>query len=164
MSVIARTLKPVPSYLPILDRAVSDAANSLKTILRRAPVTRSLTDRRIESGENIVRDAVSNARDHGISISEIAVNVASALLGALPQHVPLPAVVVEEDGEIALDWNESSDRSLTVSVKENGYLGYSALVGLRPDYGRAPFAGSIPDTVLFNMLRVYPLRTAPRRA
>jgi hypothetical protein len=164
MSVFARTLSPVPCYLPLLDRAVSDAADSLKTILRRAPATASVTDRRIESGEDTLREAVSIARGHGITISQIAVSVASALLEALPQHVPLPSIVVEEDGEIALDWNESSDRSLTVSIKENGDLGYSALVGLRPDYGRAPFAGSIPDTVLFNMLRVYPLPTGPRRA
>jgi len=161
MTVIARTLSPaVPSYLPLLDSAVSEAAQSLKRILKGAPVTRGVTDRRNESAEKAVLDAVSNGCSHGIRIRQIAVDIASAVVGALPRHVPLPSVVVEEDGEIALDWNESSDRSLTVTVRENGSLGYSALVGLRPDYGRAPFAGSIPDTVLFNLLRMYPLPTA----
>jgi hypothetical protein len=163
MSVLVRT-HPVPRYMPPLDQAVSGAANILREILTKAPVTRSSNDRRTETGEETVISAVSDARRHGIRVSDIAVRIASALIWALPQHVPLPTIVVEEDGDVALDWNESSDRTLTVSIKENGYLGYSALVGLRPDYGRAPFAGSIPDTVLFNLLRVYPVPASPRRA
>jgi len=164
VSVIARTLGSVPNYLPSLDRAVSDAADGLKVMLRMTATTRSMSDRRVESGEDAIRSAVNDARKHGIDVHELALTVATAVVASLPQHVPLPSVVVEEDGEIALDWNETSDRSLTISVKQNGTLGYSALVGLKPDYGRAPFAGSIPDTVLFNLLRVYPLPTAARRA
>ena len=164
MTVIART-HAVSRYLPGLDQAVSLAADNLRVALESAEsVSSSWTEQRPKWGERTVLDAVNEARQRGVEISQNAVNVASNLIWALPEHVPLPDVVVEEDGDIALDWNESRDRGLTVSVNANGYLGYSALIGLRPNYGRAPFAGSIPDTVLFNLLRVYPLPTVSRHA
>lgn len=165
MSVIARTYRPLPSYVPPLDQAMSGAAKTLRAVLTGKVYTpsNSWTEGRTERGKSTVLEAVREARSRGISVSSLAINVASALIWAFPEHVPPAEVKVEEDGEIVFDWNESSERGLTVTVTANGYLGYSALVGLKPDYGRAPFAGSIPDTVLFNLLRVYPPPAQTRR-
>lgn len=165
MSVIARQRVSVPSYMPILDRAVSATAETLRDVLvgKASPSSSSWTEQRTERGEQAVLEAVWDGRRRGISISQRAIDIASALFWALPEHVPQPEVVVEDDGEIAFDWNQGSEWALTVSVSENGYLGYAGLAGLKSDYGRAPFAGSIPENVLFNLLRVYPLPASRRR-
>ena len=166
MTVIAaRAAVIAPQYVPFLDQAVSDAAGHLRDVLTSTrSQSHSWTEQKTETGEHSVVSAARKARASGITVSQLAIDVASALIWALPQHVPLPQVVVEDDSEIALDWNDSSDRNMTLTIARDGYIGYSALVGLRPDYGRAPFAGSLPDTVRFNLLRVYPLPSGARPA
>jgi hypothetical protein len=119
----------------------------------------SWTEQQIRRGEELIADAVHSST-HRDMVHQHAIDLACALIWALPWHVPLPAVVIEEDGEIALDWNESADRVLSVNVGANGYIGYAALIGLRPDYGRAPSFGSIPNTLLFHLLRLYPPPTS----
>jgi hypothetical protein len=161
MSVIAIARPFAPSYIPSLDRAVGPAAVALKGAL--SETATSWTAAHGERAEQMVVAAVLEAVKKGIATTDIAQTVARSFVQLLPHHIPIPTIEVEEDGEIAFDWNEASDRGMTVAVTINGYLGYSALVGLKPDYGRAPFPGSIPETVLFNLLRVYPAPAAPRR-
>jgi hypothetical protein len=161
MSVIAMPRPFVPGYVPSLDRAVGLTAAALNNPA--SETATSWTAARDERAEKRVLAAVLDAAQHGIVTTDIAQTVARSFAQLLPSHVPIPTIEVEEDGEIAFDWNEATDRGMTVAVTANGYLGYSALVGLTPDYGRAPFPGSIPETVLFNLLRVYPVPAAPRR-
>ena len=80
------------------------------------------------------------------------------LLNLLPPSVPLPDVVVESDSEIGLDWDEGVRRVVSLTVRNNQMVGYAALFGAEPMYGRTPFAGAIPQTIGFLLARLYPRR------
>ena len=117
----------------------------------------------MDRAEQSILDAVHTAGQRGLTVSAHSVRLASALIRALPSHVPIPAIVVEDDGQIALDWDERSDQVLSISTSDTGQLWYAGLVGLESDYGRAPFAGSIPEAILFNLPRLHPAPTQARR-
>jgi hypothetical protein len=102
-------------------------------------------------------DAVVEAHVEGQRVSERATELAVGLLGSLPTHVPLPTVRVEEDGQIALDWDEASDRVLSFSATDTGMVGYAGLLGLEELYGRVPAPlGSFSDRLLQILLALYP--------
>jgi len=67
-----------------------------------------------------------------------AISEAARFLELLPVAVPDPEIIVEEDGEIGLDWREG-DKALSLSLGRFGQIGYSALFGAESAYGRAPF-------------------------
>ena len=98
MSVVARAADRGPSYVPFLDQALSPTAKSLKAIFVPSS-SNSWTDQRIERGERTVLEAVREGQQRGITVGQHAINVASAVIWALPQHVPLPEVLVEDDVE-----------------------------------------------------------------
>lgn len=74
---------------------------------------------------------------------------AAALYRALNAY-PVPRVETEDDGAIGLDWDEGSDRVLTVTLDQQPEIGYAYLVGEYKGYGRiAPkFAVSVIEEVL----------------
>jgi hypothetical protein len=168
MSVLARANPPMWHYLPGFDYAISETAGQLRAFLTARDAageraSRSWTARRTEDGASALNDAVREGLARGIIVSEYSISLALAVLWALPRHVPMPEITVEDDGEIALDWHRDVHSNLTVTVKKSGLLGYSALIGLRPNYGQAPFPGSLPNEVVLNLLRVHPLPPARRR-
>lgn len=70
-----------------------------------------------------------------------AVKEAASFLDLLPVDVPNPDIVVEDDGQIGLDWRVG-DKSLSLNVGKGGMIGYSALFGPESAYGRAPFSNT----------------------
>ena len=68
-----------------------------------------------------------------------AITEAARFLELLPVSVPDPAIIVEDDGQIGLDWREG-DKSLSLSLGHLGMIGYSALFGAESAYGRVPFS------------------------
>jgi len=77
------------------------------------------------------------------------------LLESLPFGVQKPSVGVEPDGHITLEWYKSPRHTLSVSVSSDGFLFYSALLGLRKTNGSEPFFGEVPKIVLELIGRVY---------
>jgi len=71
-------------------------------------------------------------------------------------YVPPPEIVVESESEIGLDWHEGHRRVLTLTVDGTPYLGFAALSGDEPLHGRAPFAGTLPETLAYLFRRLYP--------
>jgi hypothetical protein len=110
-----------------------------------------------------VSAALHRASAHdGIFTSPEAVSRAMDLLSLLPSTIPLPDIVVESDTEIGLDWDEGSRRVVSLTVRDNPMVGFSAFFGAEPLYGRTPFAGEVPETIRFLLHRLY-TRPRPKR-
>ena len=77
-------------------------------------------------------------------------DVFRALMRALPLDVPSPDIVVDDDGDIDLDWDTAPDRTICLSVYESGEIGFAYLIGRASSYGRFVLDpdGSIPDSIL----------------
>jgi hypothetical protein len=76
-------------------------------------------------------------------------------LSALPTTIPLPDLVVEGENQIGLDWDCGARRVLAVTVDDTPYLGFAALIGHEPVYGKTPFAGEFPQTLAYLVSRLY---------
>src|SRR5262245_51756221 len=159
MSVIAFPARTrFTPYVPQLDNALSKAAEILRGEIQREQ-SRSWINGVRDRGIDAINKAVAAAGSNGIRVAQRTTEMASALVWSLPSHVPLPDVLVEEDGEIAFDWSEGVDQSITMTINDSGFLGHSVLLGLKTDYGRAPFSGSLPEALLFDLVQMYPLPT-----
>jgi hypothetical protein len=79
---------------------------------------------------------------------------AVAFIAVLPSGISPPEIVVEQDGEIGFDWQESRRKVLSFNIGPSGMVGYAALIGSEPIYGKAPFGGSLPETVAHLLRRV----------
>jgi hypothetical protein len=77
---------------------------------------------------------------------------AGTFLDLLPVGVPDPAVIVEDDGQIGLDWRVG-DNSLSLNLGKNGMIGYASLFGAESAYGRAPFSGTEIPPRIASLLR-----------
>lgn len=154
------THSPAPSttYVPSLDGGMSGAAALIRTELLGdvEGSSSSWTARRMERANEDVQAAMETARRRGILIPSTAAEVACSILWALPSYVPLPDVHVEDDGYLALDWDEAADRVLSVSTNGAALVGFAGLYGREELYGRARVVrGAIPELVLQPLQRLY---------
>lgn len=157
MSVVALARARAPMFFPTYDEGRSEAARELNRSLSEVfGASAALSSRASQSAETKLLNAVVAARSEGMTASSKALDTALGFLWLLPANVPTPEMVIEPDGEVAFDWDEGRGRVLSISVSDVGTIGYAGLIGLEPVYGRAPFAGAIPETVLYLLTRLYP--------
>lgn len=135
-----------PLCLPSHVGGISKEATSLACDIGDAyrEETALAIDRMERADERLLR-ALVNGEAH---VSAGTLRSALAFLWALPSEYPLPDVVVEDDGQLGFDWDLGPRRVLSVNVGDGGMLGYSALLGAESTYGRAPFPGAIPETLV----------------
>lgn len=76
-------------------------------------------------------------------------------LEALPLGFQSPSIGVEPDGHITLEWYKAPRKTLSVSVSPDGFLYYSALMGVRRTNGAEPFVGDVPRIILELVGKVY---------
>ena len=81
-----------------------------------------------------------------------AITNAATFLELLPLQVPDPAVLVEEDGQIGLDWKVGT-RALSLNLGKGGMIGYSAVFDDETAYGRAPFSSTELPARIASFLR-----------
>lgn len=82
-------------------------------------------------------------------ISEIAAQIASNFIRALPEDVPLPEAAPEPDGCISLDWIKSRSRLFSLSVCSGNALAYAWLDGHDRGHAVARFDGqTVPARIL----------------
>ena len=138
------------------DRSLGDEGGILRQSLDDAvlPPSRDRGDEIVERLIGALQDA---AVTDGILINPSVFSRTLAFLDVLPRDVPLPRIVVESEREVGLDWDEGSDRvvSVTVGVAPSG-VGFSALFGREPMFGRLEIAQGTPDTLRFLLARLYP--------
>lgn len=63
---------------------------------------------------------------------------------AMPPILPKPSIGADPDGDLSLDWHETSDRTIMVSINSQGKLHFAALVGQSRFTGAEPFVGEWP--------------------
>jgi len=88
------------------------------------------------------------------AVSRAALGEAARFIGALPLGVRAPSVGIEPDGHVTLEWYRSRQYLLSISVGQEGYLHYAALLGLSKSYGTEPFFGEVPNNILELIARV----------
>jgi hypothetical protein len=82
-------------------------------------------------------------------IDPIAVRSAERFVRALPEDVPLPEFTPDPDGSISLDWIQSRNRLLSLSIGGTDRLAYAWLDGADKGHGVASFNGrDVPQRVL----------------
>jgi hypothetical protein len=110
---------------------------------------------------NRVADALRKAEQaEGMLTSPKAFGRTLELLTALPAEIPLPDVVIESETEIGLDWDEGSQRVLSLTVRDTPMVGFAALYEGEPLHGRVRFVEEIPETLRFLLARLFPKRRA----
>jgi hypothetical protein len=84
-----------------------------------------------------------------IGLDPIAVRSAARFVRALPEDLPLPEFTPDPDGSISLDWIQSRNRLLSLSIGGIGRLAYAWLDGADKGHGVAGFNGrNVPPRVL----------------
>lgn len=84
-----------------------------------------------------------------IAIDPIAIRLAERFVRLLPNGISLPEFAPEPDGSISLDWIQSRNRLLSVSVGRSNRLAYAWLDGTDKGHAVAHFDGhNIPPLVL----------------
>ncbi len=91
-----------------------------------------------------------------VPISEMTYNETISFLRALPSSLPIPEVVTEPDGDLALEWYVSNYRSFVIGFSGIGVLSYSGLFGRgHKTYGTEFVSESIPRVIVENIRRAY---------
>lgn len=123
-------------------REIGSAANDTSQGLERLEALRRLVEAfREASGANW--DGYSAA-----AVQPFTLHWAKELLQSLPEHVPIPEVMANPDGDLSFEWYRDPHHNLVVAVDERGILHYAGLFGVKSTYGTDHFAGDVPDEIL----------------
>ena len=57
------------------------------------------------------------------------------LLAILALDFPCPTIILEEDGDIGLEWFEAADSQLSVSINSTGGMNYAGMLGEEHPHG-----------------------------
>lgn len=144
---------------PLLNRPADDRSLGITGDVLRSEVAEAMSppdDRGAEIYSRLERSLNRAREEDGTLVSPEAFGRTLELLSMLPRWIPLPDIVVESEREIGLDWDEGARRSLTFTVRDTPLVGFSALFGVEPMYGRVTVAGEIPEPLRFLLARLYP--------
>jgi hypothetical protein len=158
---LASPTTPQAIFAQATDRAQGKHAKALRISVANALPAES-RDRGAEIFRRVSSALHQASAENGLFTSPEAVVRVFELMSELPARIPLPQVVVESDTEMGLDWDEGNQKVLSLTVRNTPLVGYSALLGAEPLYGRAPFAGEIPQTIWFLLRRLYPEHRSQR--
>ena len=75
-------------------------------------------------------------------------------LQALPENVPVPDLVPEPDGEVAVEWQNGARRVFSVSIGPRERLSYAGLLGANRWHGVDQFFGNVPSEIIRGIARV----------
>lgn len=88
-------------------------------------------------------------------VSEATRREAIGFVRKLPPTLPIPEVVVEPDGDVALEWFVRNYVSFLVGFSGKGIITYSGLFGRgRKTYGTEFISEAIPSSIVENIRRV----------
>ena len=143
-----------PTYLPE-DRSLGPEAEGLRESLDEATAPASY-DREREILSSLFEALSQTVDSDGTSVSASAFLKTWEFMISLPTELPLPVVVVESENEIGLDWDEDHQRVVSLTIDNSDQIGYSALFGREPAYGRVEFVDGLPETLHYFLARLYP--------
>jgi hypothetical protein len=118
-----------------------------------SPASRQRRKEAIDS----VMDAYAESRQAGEvePISELTCKETIDFLRKLPSSLPIPEVVLEPNGDLALEWFVSNYCSFLVGFSGKGIMTYAGLFGRgQKTYGTELISEAIPSSVVANIRRV----------
>ena len=157
-------IQPTGVYNLISSRSVSDQGNWLLEIL--SSIRRRLTESlalggalhdTIDGLAEVYLEALEPGWDgYGAQpVSQEVLENAVAFLCRLPQELPMPDVSADAQGEIHFEWFSNPYRTFSVSISPAGVLSYAGLFGPNRTRGLELLDGSIPDSIVSNVQRVF---------
>ena len=145
---------PWPMCLPE-DRSLGTEAEDLRESLEEA--TAPASAERASEIVSCLLGAVERAEgSDGVTVSFSTFGKTLEFMMSLPAELPLPVVVVETEDEIGLDWDEDHRRVVSLTVYDSDEIGFSALFGREPLYGRVERVDGLPETLRYILARLYP--------
>lgn len=115
---------------------------------------KTLALRRLEA---LVADCaeLEEAQAGALRIGSPTVQVAEAVVIAMPEWFPSPEFAVEPDGSISIDWIRSHQRMFSISVGITRTLAYAWLDGAERGHGVARFDDAVlPECVVSGIRRI----------
>ena len=143
-----------PTHLPE-DRSLGTEAEGLRELLDAAAAPAS-ADRGNEIISRVFEALAQAANRDGTTVSFSAFAKTLEFMRLLPSELPLPIVVVESEDEIGLDWDEDDQRVVSLTIDNTDVVGFSALFGREPLYGRVEYVDGLPETLHYVLARLYP--------
>ena len=137
------------------DRSLGQEAGRLRQSIDAATSTSTL-DRGVEIFDRVVAALEDARQNSGTLLDPNTFESTLHFLNLLPREVPLPNVVVESESEIGLDWDEGNRNVVSVTIDNSTMMGFAALFGREPLYGRLDLVEGLPDTLRFLLVRLYP--------
>jgi len=131
--------------------SVRKAANSVAESTERSM---ALFGRKATALSQLATMATEHAHDNwdgagAIGVDPIAVHLAEQFVRSLPEDVPLPEFAPEPDGSVSLDWIQSRNRLLSLSIGSGDRLAFAWLDGTDKGHAVARFDGqSVPERLL----------------
>lgn len=159
--ILGASDSPAAVYSRAADRAMGATGIALGRSIVSALSMPDFEDRGAEIYRRVSEALHRASQDDATLTSPEAVGRALEILALLPKQIPLPEVVVESEGEIGFDWDEGSRRVVSLTVRDTPVVGFAALLGEEPVYGRMRFGGEIPETLRFLLARLYTGRARP---
>jgi hypothetical protein len=96
----------------------------------------------VERLQQVARESVD------IAVNPSAFDYAVAFANLLPAEAPDPEIVIEDDGEVAFDWGETTHSTFSVSIGSDGTLRFGGLFGYQTRYGSDQLVSTIPNEIL----------------
>ena len=90
------------------------------------------------------------------AIDEQSYQNAIRFILSLTPDIPAPEIGVEPDGEVVFEWYGGKREVFSISIGSRNELTYAGLYGISKTYGVEHFYGSITNTLLDNISRVFP--------
>lgn len=90
-----------------------------------------------------------------LPISEDVFLEAKRLIMNLPITIPMPEIIPEPTGEIALEWSRGNRRVFVASLSGRNEIVYAGLFGINKTHGTEYFGNSLPSAILENLRRLY---------
>ena len=134
---------PPAEYRPLGSEA-AELQKSIEKIFE--PVIVPESERREFEIRHLLLTAAQQAvESEGIFVSPSAFRNARQFMESLPSELVLPAVVVEANDKIGLDWDEGPERVVSLTIYNSDHIGFSALLGSRAHYGRVDYVHELPQ-------------------
>ena len=147
---------PIVEALVDLQASVPSDHEMFKALAAELNAAPSSDDRGEEILSRLLEALAQAAGSDGTSVSCSAFIKTLDFMMSLPTELPLPAVVVESEDEIGLDWDEDHQRVVSLTIDDSDQIGFSALFGREPHYGRVDCVDGLPGTLRYVLARLYP--------
>lgn len=87
-------------------------------------------------------------------IKEEAYLQALELVDALPSSLPLPEVIPERSGDLALEWSKGKRAVLVISVSGEKMIQYAGIFGTSKIHGSEYLEDFLPQVIIENISRL----------